>query len=333
MANKKNGGDVPPLPYRRFNGNLIQDERVLYVPVGCGKCMECKKQKARQWQVRLAEEIKRDNKGIFVTLTLSNESYRELDKEIDSRIEGYERENKLIKLATRRFLERWRKKHKKSVKHWLVTELGGGGTENIHMHGIIWTDKGGEEIEKHWKYGFVWDSDRKKGWVNEQTINYIIKYVNKTDEKHKEYNSITLTSAGIGKGYEGTTNGRNNKYKKGQTKEVYTMRNGAKINLPIYYRNKIYSEEEREKLWIEKIEKDEIWIAGVKMKASDTENVEKTRAWYQEKNKRLGYGDGTKDWDKIAYENEQTNIRRLERLRKQGYETIEQQLRRVSQKK
>ena len=46
--NKKNGWSVPP----------INDQRVRYVPVGCGKCMECRKQKAREWQVRLQEDLK-----------------------------------------------------------------------------------------------------------------------------------------------------------------------------------------------------------------------------------------------------------------------------------
>ena len=36
-ANKKNRGVIPP----------IKDKRVLEVPVGCGKCMECKKQKSK----------------------------------------------------------------------------------------------------------------------------------------------------------------------------------------------------------------------------------------------------------------------------------------------
>ena len=46
-ANKKNGGNIPP----------ILDNRVLLVPVGCGKCMECLKQKAREWQIRMSEGI------------------------------------------------------------------------------------------------------------------------------------------------------------------------------------------------------------------------------------------------------------------------------------
>ena len=49
----------------------------------------------------------------------------------------------------------------------------------------------------------------------------------------------------------------NAKYKEnGQTKETYINSQGFKMALPVYYRNKIYTEEEREKLWIEKLDKE-----------------------------------------------------------------------------
>ena len=71
MSNKKNGGIIP----------AVQDERTLYVAVGCGKCMECMKQKARNWQIRLSEEIRDTKNGIFVTLTFNEENLTKI-KEI-----------------------------------------------------------------------------------------------------------------------------------------------------------------------------------------------------------------------------------------------------------
>ena len=65
MPTKKNKGVVPPCP----------DERLRYVTAACGKCYECKKQKGRAWQVRLSEEIRNDPNAIFVTLTISDESW------------------------------------------------------------------------------------------------------------------------------------------------------------------------------------------------------------------------------------------------------------------
>jgi len=100
MPNKKNGGVVP----------AVFDKRMLEVPIDCGYCMQCMKKKSREWSIRLQEEIKENTNGVFVTLTLSNESVKKLDADIDHRIKGYDRDNKIIQLALTRFLERWRKK-------------------------------------------------------------------------------------------------------------------------------------------------------------------------------------------------------------------------------
>jgi len=83
--------------------------------------------------------------------------------------------------------------------------------------------------------------------VNEKTINYIVKYVNKIDVKHKEYQSKIFTSKGIGKNYVNREDKKRNVYKKGNTVETYRTRKGLEIGLPIYYRNKIYTEIENRK--------------------------------------------------------------------------------------
>ena len=277
VANKKNKGIIP----------TAKDERVLYVPVGCQKCMECRKDKARQWNVRLLEDIRENKRAYFVTLTFSNESIKELSEKINTELDGYDRDNAIAKKGVRYFLERWRKKHKKSVRHWLVTELGHNGTENIHLHGIIWTDKNPKEITERWEYGYVWIGE----YANEKTINYITKYITKTDLKHKEYKSLILTSSGIGSNYINRADSKNNKYKGTDTKEYYKSRNGFKLKLPIYWRNKIYSEEEREKLWLHKLDEQVRYVDGQKI---DISKGDKTYYQYLEiarrKNKMLGYG-------------------------------------------
>ena len=103
---------------------------------GCGNCMECRKQKKREWQIRMNEEIKNDRTGKFITLTFSNEELQKLIQET-----GIQESNAVATIAVRRFLERWRKKYKKSVKHFLITELGHNGTERIHLHGILFTNE------------------------------------------------------------------------------------------------------------------------------------------------------------------------------------------------
>ena len=71
-ANKKNRGEIPP----------IKDQRTVYVPVGCGVCIECKKQNARNWQLRLLEDIKQHTNGKFITLTFSDEGIKKIGVDI-----------------------------------------------------------------------------------------------------------------------------------------------------------------------------------------------------------------------------------------------------------
>lgn len=303
IPNKKNRGHVPP----------ISDLRLLYVPVGCSKCIECAKQKSRMWQVRLSEEIKTDNTGHFVTLTFNPESLSKLTTEVlNTGIYDKLEENEVATLAIRRFLERWRKHYKKSVKHWLITELGHSGTERIHIHGIIWTTHP-EDIIYYWCYGFA---DVGK-YVNQRTVNYIVKYVTKQDNDHKGYVPKIHTSSGIGKGYFKRIDVRLNKYNDDKTDERYTTPNGKKINLPIYYRNKIYSEEEREKLWLNKLDKNIRYVCGEKINIADNDiEYYKTLDYYRRKNKRLGYGDDTEEWSIQNYKRIRKRIRELNKINK-----------------
>ena len=301
MENKKNGGVIP----------AVSDQRVLMVPVGCGKCIECRRQKARQWQVRLQEDIRKNKNAKFVTLTFSDEELNKLENEIKG-LKGYNRDNEVCRIAVRRYTERWRKKYKRTIRHWLVTELGSTNTERVHLHGIVWT-KETEDIAKIWKYGGVYIGE----YVNEKTINYIVKYINKVDKHHKEYTSKMFVSQGIGREYLNRRDSERNKYKKGETIETYKTRQGTELALPVYYRNHIYNENEREKLWLEKLDKKERWICGQKVDISkDDKEYFKVLYEARKKNKRLGYGNNEKNWELKKYENERRNIKRLERARK-----------------
>ena len=327
ISNKKNGGIVP----------VPIDKRVLQVPVGCGKCMECRKQKSRQWQARLENEVKVNDNGKFVTLTFTNESIAKLAEEantekvitgikkvftdkngkirkrynynnivVKNKITGYDLDNKIAKIAVRSFLERWRKKYGKSLRHWLVTELGHSGTEHLHLHGIVWTNESLDDLEKIWSYGYVWKGkgEHLENYVNEKTVRYLVKYVSKDDQQHKEYNPIILASAGIGNQFCESFEARKIKYNGNNTIEYYKTRTGHKIALPIYWRNKLFSEEEREKLWLQKLDKQERWILGERIDISQGEqDYYEVLDWYRAKNKRLGYGDDSKNWDRIKYKN------------------------------
>ena len=287
---KKNGGNAP----------ILTDERVRYVPVGCGNCIECRRQKAQQWRVRLMEEIKISKYKYFTTLTFSPESIEEI--KIKYNINEC---NALAGKAVRLFLERVRKETKKSLKHWLITELGQDQTERIHLHGIIFSDYKitNKWLEEKWKYG---RTDTGK-YCNERSVNYIIKYVTKIDMKHKNFKPEIFCSKGLGSTYLDNFARRKHKFKGKDTNDYYTLNNGQKIALPIYYRNKVFTEDEREKLWIQRIEEDTRYINGIKIEnvmTGDEENykyflsVLKTA---QSDNIRAGYGDDSQKWKKEDY--------------------------------
>lgn len=312
-ANIKNGGIIPQ----------YKDARVLAVPIGCGKCIECRKQKAREWQIRLIEDVKYKTNGVFVTLTFSNEALKELDKEIDKQIQGYERDNSIAKLAVKRFRERWRKRTGKSPRHWLITELGHNGTERIHLHGVIWTDER-EYIEKQWGYGYTWIQKKDKN-VGGAITTYITKYITKLDKKHKEYKSVILTSAGIGKGFVENDKIGYYRFRGEETNEQYLTKGMQKLGMPIYYRNKLWTEEEREQLWINNINKEIRYVLGTEVSTKETlENYYNMLTHARGTNERLGYGSDEENWSRIAYENGIRNLLRKEIIKKPKKDLVNQ---------
>jgi len=304
--NDKNGGNVPE----------CKDKRTLYVPIGCGNCMECRRQKAGAWKVRMMEDIRVNKNAMFITFTFSEHELQKIDKEI-RKLKGYDRDNEITRIAVRRFTERWRKKYGRTIRHWLVTELGHKGTERIHLHGIVWTDEDIKEVRRVWKYGKVVKGDGKgKHYVNEESIGYIVKYISKVDKMHENYKSKIYASKGLGSEYLKRNNAKLNEYKEDGTDETYRTRRGWKLGLPIYYRNKLYSEEEREKLWIEKLDKQVRYVDGVEIDISKNEDEYwKKLDEVRKKNKRLGY-EVDESWEKKKYENQRRNLKRWERIQK-----------------
>lgn len=281
-TSKKRGYYVPKM----------HDNRLKYVPVACGKCYECRKKKAREWNIRLSEDI-RHFKAWFITLTIDDTNMDELLKEMG--LECVTRnENSLAGFALRRFLERSRKETKKSIRHWCVTELG-EDNGRIHLHGIFFGEDAPSQIIKHWKYGYVFIGS----FVNERTINYITKYMLKDDIKHREFTGKVFTSSGIGSGYFNRSDYENNKYKKNMTNETYRYRNGTRAMLPRYYRDKIYDEEEREKLWLEKLDKGITWVMGESCKI-DSPEYENLLRFYQDRCKQI-HGDNQVLWKEKQY--------------------------------
>lgn len=326
--NKKNGGTPPP----------VTNQGTEYIPIPCHNCMECRTQNANNWQVRLIEHHKTRNNGKFLTLTFSDEKYNELaDKIHEERIKnhielserentifnpedikplsGYDLDNEIWKLAVKLMRDRYRKKYGKSLEYWFVSELGQTNTERIHGHGIAYTDISKKEFEDIWGYGFVNKRENtwKDNYCNERTIGYIVKYIYKTDRKHPAYKPRVLASNGIGAGYIKSQTAQINRFKGQETKDYYITRQGYKKGLPKYYREKLYTDQQKEQLWINKIDSKTKWVNGMKIDISKGyEEYNNVIDMTRQLNKRLGYGGILTEEDKKRC-SENREIRRLKR--------------------
>ena len=312
-ATKKNGGIIPP----------ISDIRVKEVPIGCGKCIECLKQKANNWKTRLHEEVKKGNKGYFVTLTFDPIELEKLMLECNKKelklFEDYDLDNRVSTLAVRRFLERWRKKFKKSVRHFFVNEIGGNNTEGLHLHGFIWTEHDPKCIREIWQYGWTYPDDFSKNTVENRTVNYVVKYILKVDTEHPNFRPKIFCSAGLGDNWADSHEAKKIARNKSLEYDCYRMPKGQKVSLPVYYRNKVYSEEDREKLWLERLDKNERYILGVKVKVDKGyEEYFEGLIGAREMNKRLGYGGDETDNDKLEYEKALRRLKQEEKIKKRN---------------
>lgn len=300
--NKKNKGKPP----------VCKDRRLLYIPTKCGCCIECRKEKQREWRVRLEEEL-RSNFGYFTTLTISPEGIKEIEEK--SGLKWEENPNEIATKGLRLFLERVRKDIGKSIKHWCVTELG-EKKDRIHLHGIFFGQKSAELIRKHWKYGFVFIG----GYCNSRSVNYMTKYMLKVDIKHPEFKQIVLASAGIGAGYMDRLDylWQKQNYKNINV-ATYTFRNGTKMAMPKYYKNKIFTEKEREKMWINNLNRGLLWIYGEKVKADDWKTIDNLREYWQKYGCEV-MGDNPIAWNAMKERRKEEKQRRAVALAKKQAE-------------
>ena len=296
LPNKKNGHQPP----------VCTDERLRYVPVSCGGCIECRKKKKREWSIRLNEELKKNSKALFVTLTFNDQSLDYIRKKLKIKENpSYNELNTICYYAVRHFIELIRPYNNgKYPKYWLITELG-EDFERIHLHGLMWTTR---KMVNKWRYGYFYIGE----YVNAKTINYITKYVLKMPEKNPNFIGKIMASKGIGAGYWKTFNARRNRYQENSTNEMYLLENGTEIPLPQYYRNYLYTDREKEKIWIEKQERGYRYIGGEKVFMDDEEGWNNLTRYYQQINERIWHF-SKEDWDK---EIQRKRIERMLKARK-----------------
>lgn len=224
------------------------DPRLKVITFDCGKCVECLRKRASQWRFRLHQEFRYGNTDMkFITLTFSD---RALDHLRDEwyRLHGYYgSENDLCTLAVRRFVERYRARYGKSLRHFLITEKG-TDHDRIHLHGMIcgakctfvkrgkiYIDK--PKLQSIWSYGNIW-----LGWCNSASISYICKYLTKHDPNHPDFRGKLFVSPGFGASYVLHNSLWHHSVEGGIFYCLTSDR--VPVSMPRYYKQKIFSEDE-----------------------------------------------------------------------------------------
>lgn len=214
-------------------------------PLPCGKCPYCIQKRINGWIFRLQEHAKDADSVVFLTLTYNNEH-------VPISTNGF---MTLQKTDVQKFLKRLRKlsgqgNHtpvEKRIKYYFVGEYG-TKTHRPHYHAIIFNcDK--KQIETAWKLDGVEIGDVWLGTVTTNSIAYTLKYINKfkhkkrheRDDRHAEF---AIISKGIGKRY--VQRSENVRLHKSDLTRLYIQKqDGHKIALPRYYKDKIYTDEEK----------------------------------------------------------------------------------------
>lgn len=162
---------------------FLHDERWLIVP--CGKCYACQSNKRSFWTCRLFFEAATAISSLFVTLTYDDEHvpFSGLLPTLSKRD---------VQLFIKRLRKRFPEHH---IKYFLCGEYG-SHTARPHYHAIIFdlplcgnfVDYYYKELQKLWSQGFVQCSN-----VNINRIGYVSKYILKSDDDKKFFQSHALT--------------------------------------------------------------------------------------------------------------------------------------------
>lgn len=272
-----------PTKKNGYTKETPRDRRLAYIEIPCGECKECKKKRKEMWRLRIENELLDSKSAIFFTGTFSDEAIENIKKQYK-----VEEENDIATKANRLFLERLRKKHGIKLTHWCITELG-AKKGRIHIHGIFFIKENQDieyikdKIKREWDFGWNY-----LGYVDQgRTINYITKYMLKENENFKEFKPKVLASQKIGISFI-ERNKRFYKYKEengeieANTKMEYL--DGRETYLIKYYKEKLYTTEERENILLSILDENKRKINSRVFKGYDLETeLEYNRFLIQER--------------------------------------------------
>lgn len=212
-------------------------------PVPCGKCPPCLQRRASAWSFRLLNEMDREPRCFFVTLTYENPPMSPKGFMTLSKRDFQLFMKRLRKLSPPVGRDSFGTATLNAIRYYAVGEYG-SIRMRPHFHAIMY-GVNPDLILKAWPYGIIEvDPD-----VNPANIAYVCKYItkgrlvpaHKNDDRVPEF---SLMSKNLGSSY---LTPQMKRYHKADLSRSYaTLEGGVKISLPRYYKDRIFSPEERE---------------------------------------------------------------------------------------
>lgn len=211
-----------------------------HIPFPCGKCPPCKKRRTSGWSFRLVKEGERSKSALFITLTYDTEF-------VPITTNGY---MTLELTDLQKFFKRLRKLTNEKLKYYAVGEYG-STKKRPHYH-IILFNANPEHIKRAWALNNKHIGSYHIGNVSHASIGYTLKYMSKksqipmhqNDDRKKEF---SVMSKGLGSNY--ITQAMINWHKNNLEERMYVpIEDGKKIAMPRYYKDKMYNEEEKDKI-------------------------------------------------------------------------------------
>lgn len=256
------------------------------IPIPCGKCLNCKKNRLNAWSFRLMSELDNAVTAKFVTLTydslyipITKRGFLTLKKksdkknvEIDNSLQGffkrlryYEKGDDSISIDQFTYVSRGGNINdfSRPIKYFACGEYG-SKRKRPHMHIILFNVKNEDNIYKAWQLGTIHIDQ-----VNNNTIDYTLKYMMKESNKYKKgfdgEKEWSVMSKGIGLNYLDSSELKRY-HRKNLDKNYLITKKGFKIGMPKRYRDEMLSQLEKDK---------QIGIIALAIKKQEKELLEK----------------------------------------------------------
>lgn len=216
--------------------------------VPCGRCLFCLQKKRADWSFRLYHEMRDCDSAYFLTLTYNDENliYSGNDENAVLSKEHLQLFKKRLRKANSKFVKS-RGISGKSIRYYSVGEYG-TVTNRPHYHSIIFNvhPQVIARLQDIWQLGNV-----MVGSVTPASIHYVTKYVinRYSDVKGREPPFAVMSRRpGLGSNYL-------IKMKAWHRDDMrnYAINAGVKQRLPRYYKDKIFTQFERQLMAIESI--------------------------------------------------------------------------------